>query len=229
MGKGAGRPAPPGSGLDLSGHTPPRPQPAAPPPPPPELDLRGLPLAAVGESELGILDLIQVFVETLDKCFENVCELDLIFHVDKVSIHNAKRYVLMLLVPDCSRTTARCHHVKPRSQRHRGCRLQPLDAFPAATTRVTLSRGRGGIAVATAPTSTCLNYCLTESQLYLRARLDMYTPGFFVFYGSRLAYDPIHRPTEWKLPPIQERIKMLDPQQLFLDYRHSLLTALNCL
>ncbi|KAJ6223971.1 hypothetical protein RDWZM_002516 [Blomia tropicalis] len=25
-----------------------------------------------------------VFVETLDKCFENVCELDLIFHVDKV-------------------------------------------------------------------------------------------------------------------------------------------------
>ncbi len=37
------------------------------------------------ESELGILDLIQVFVETLDKCFENVCELDLIFHVDKVN------------------------------------------------------------------------------------------------------------------------------------------------
>lgn len=37
------------------------------------------------ESELGILDLIQVFVEALDKCFENVCELDLIFHTDKVS------------------------------------------------------------------------------------------------------------------------------------------------
>eukprot|EP01103_Thecamoeba_quadrilineata_P006870 TRINITY_DN16604_c0_g1_i1.p1 TRINITY_DN16604_c0_g1~~TRINITY_DN16604_c0_g1_i1.p1 ORF type:complete len:167 (-),score=32.73 TRINITY_DN16604_c0_g1_i1:99-599(-) len=36
------------------------------------------------ESELGILDLIQVFVEALDKCFENVCELDLIFHMDKV-------------------------------------------------------------------------------------------------------------------------------------------------
>ena len=31
------------------------------------------------ESDLGILDLIQVFVEALDKCFENVCELDLIF------------------------------------------------------------------------------------------------------------------------------------------------------
>lgn len=37
------------------------------------------------ESELGILDLIQVFVESLDKRFENVCELDLIFHVEKVS------------------------------------------------------------------------------------------------------------------------------------------------
>ncbi|VDQ08772.1 unnamed protein product [Trichobilharzia regenti] len=29
--------------------------------------------------------LIYLFVEALDKCFENVCELDLIFHVDKVS------------------------------------------------------------------------------------------------------------------------------------------------
>lgn len=36
------------------------------------------------ESELGILDLIEVFVSTLNKCFENVCELDLIFNVDKV-------------------------------------------------------------------------------------------------------------------------------------------------
>ncbi|KAJ1917042.1 Sigma-adaptin 3A [Tieghemiomyces parasiticus] len=37
------------------------------------------------ESELGILDLIQVFVETLDRCFENVCELDLIFHFEEVN------------------------------------------------------------------------------------------------------------------------------------------------
>lgn len=44
------------------------------------------------ESELGILDLIQVFVETLDKCFENVCELDLIFHADAV------HYILSELV-----------------------------------------------------------------------------------------------------------------------------------
>ncbi|KAI3480666.1 hypothetical protein L1887_57143 [Cichorium endivia] len=38
----------------------------------------------LSESELGILDLIQVFVESLDRCFENVCELDLIFHFDHV-------------------------------------------------------------------------------------------------------------------------------------------------
>lgn len=36
------------------------------------------------ESDLGILDLIQVFVEALDSVFENVCELDLIFHSDRV-------------------------------------------------------------------------------------------------------------------------------------------------
>ncbi|KAG2063056.1 hypothetical protein BDR04DRAFT_1131148 [Suillus decipiens] len=39
-----------------------------------------------GESELGILDLIQVFVEGLDWHFENVCELDLAFHFDEVKI-----------------------------------------------------------------------------------------------------------------------------------------------
>lgn len=32
------------------------------------------------ESELGILDLIQVSVETLDRCFENVYEPNSIFH-----------------------------------------------------------------------------------------------------------------------------------------------------
>lgn len=36
------------------------------------------------ESELGILDLIQVFVETLDRSFSNVCELDLIFNSDVI-------------------------------------------------------------------------------------------------------------------------------------------------
>lgn len=34
------------------------------------------------ESELGVLDLTQVSGETLDRCFENVCEPDLIFHAE---------------------------------------------------------------------------------------------------------------------------------------------------
>ncbi len=36
------------------------------------------------ESELGTLDLIQVFVEALDVAFTNVCELDLVFRPDDV-------------------------------------------------------------------------------------------------------------------------------------------------
>ncbi len=40
-------------------------------------------IADEAESELGLLDMIQVFVEVLDKCFSNVCELDLIFHPEK--------------------------------------------------------------------------------------------------------------------------------------------------
>jgi AP-3 complex subunit sigma len=34
------------------------------------------------ESRLAMLDLIQIFVECLDKAFENVCELDLVFNAD---------------------------------------------------------------------------------------------------------------------------------------------------
>ncbi|XP_054430109.1 AP-3 complex subunit sigma-1-like isoform X4 [Pteronotus mesoamericanus] len=36
---------------------------------------------------------IRVFVETLNRCFENVCELDLIFHVDK--LHNTLAEMVM--------------------------------------------------------------------------------------------------------------------------------------
>lgn len=36
------------------------------------------------ENELAMLDLMQVFVETLDKCFSNVCELDVVFNFNKV-------------------------------------------------------------------------------------------------------------------------------------------------
>ncbi|EPS74324.1 hypothetical protein M569_00431, partial [Genlisea aurea] len=37
------------------------------------------------ENELAMLDLMQVLVETLDKCFSNVCELDIVFNFKKVS------------------------------------------------------------------------------------------------------------------------------------------------
>lgn len=36
------------------------------------------------ENELAMLDLIQVLVETLDKCFKNVCELDIVFNYSKM-------------------------------------------------------------------------------------------------------------------------------------------------
>ncbi|XP_006365104.1 AP-3 complex subunit sigma-like [Solanum tuberosum] len=36
------------------------------------------------ENELAMLDLMQVFVETMDKCFSNVRELDIVFNFNKV-------------------------------------------------------------------------------------------------------------------------------------------------
>lgn len=37
----------------------------------------------MNDNELGILELIHLFVEVLDGYFGNVCELDLVFHFDK--------------------------------------------------------------------------------------------------------------------------------------------------
>lgn len=54
------------------------------------------------ESQLAILDLIQVFVETLDRTFENVCELDLIFHSDKVQ-HALMEMIMGGMVVETSR------------------------------------------------------------------------------------------------------------------------------
>ncbi len=77
------------------------------------------------ESELGILDLIQVsrascscgssgregppqvFVESLDSAFENVCELDLVFHFDEVccSVSVALEHVFIAPV------SPKAHHI----------------------------------------------------------------------------------------------------------------------
>ena len=68
------------------------PAPAAPPPETlaasnrlPTVPRAQTPLLASADAEAGGWWLLaQVFVESLDKRFENVCELDLIFHVEKV-------------------------------------------------------------------------------------------------------------------------------------------------
>lgn len=39
---------------------------------------------SISHAALFLYIYFQVFVETLDKSFKNVCELDLVFHVDKV-------------------------------------------------------------------------------------------------------------------------------------------------
>ena len=39
----------------------------------------------ISDNELSHLELIHLFVETLDKYFGNVCELDIVFHFQKVS------------------------------------------------------------------------------------------------------------------------------------------------
>ena len=70
------------------------------------------------ESELGILDLIQVlgpssskvrfvltigdsvlqvFVEALDRAFENVCELDLVFNFDEASLYLLQSFRIQVL------------------------------------------------------------------------------------------------------------------------------------
>ena len=40
----------------------------------------------MNDNELSILELIHLFVEVLDGYFGNVCELDLVFHFDKVHV-----------------------------------------------------------------------------------------------------------------------------------------------
>jgi hypothetical protein len=62
-----------------------------------------------------------VFVETLDKCFENVCELDLIFHMDKVS----KRIV--------------CHSETPTGRTpRRGLNMTPVSLYQQEMGRLLL-------------------------------------------------------------------------------------------
>ena len=52
-----------------------------------------------------------MFVETLDKCFENVCELDLIFHVDRVrNCFDSHRIYLLISLKLFDRVN-QVHHI----------------------------------------------------------------------------------------------------------------------
>ena len=56
-------------------------------PPPPRRRPLSLPYLhpppSHAQNELGILEFIHAFVETLDRYFENVCELDIMFNIEK--------------------------------------------------------------------------------------------------------------------------------------------------
>jgi AP-3 complex subunit sigma len=92
------------------------------------------------ESDLGILDLIQVFVEALDKCFENVCELDLIFHSDRV------HYVLDEIVMGGMVLETNIHAVLQSIQDQRKMHSESLtvSAGPESASSVQNRLGGGG-------------------------------------------------------------------------------------
>ncbi|KAI3380954.1 hypothetical protein SNEBB_002551 [Seison nebaliae] len=85
------------------------------------------------ESELGILDLIQVLVESLDKCFENVCELDLIFHADKV------QYILQEMVMGGMVLETTMLEIVRRVEEQN--RIEKSEAFPYSKQFQNLSNG----------------------------------------------------------------------------------------
>ncbi|XP_054258652.1 AP-3 complex subunit sigma-like [Macrosteles quadrilineatus] len=85
------------------------------------------------ESELAILDLIQVFVEALDKCFKNVCELDLIFHVDRA--HHILDEIVMggvVLETDIDEVITR--YENQRQAEYNENRVTPVISMPSIPT-----------------------------------------------------------------------------------------------
>lgn len=69
-------------------------------------------------------------METLDRCFENVCELDLIFHVDKV--HNILQEVCMGGMVLETNMTEILTHVEAQNK------LEKSEASPTSAIRVSL-------------------------------------------------------------------------------------------
>ncbi|KAK1922669.1 Golgi to vacuole transport-related protein [Papiliotrema laurentii] len=98
------------------------------------------------ESELGILDLIQVFVESLDRAFENVCELDLIFHFDEV--HHVLGEIIQggLVLETNINEIATCVRASSANRKASAASANPL--LPSMLTAPGAGRGigRGGAA-----------------------------------------------------------------------------------
>jgi len=93
------------------------------------------------ESELGILDLIQVFVESLDRAFENVCELDLIFHFDEV--HHVLSEIIqggLVLETNINEISA-CVQASNRNRKASAASANPL--IPSVLAGAASAPGRG--------------------------------------------------------------------------------------
>lgn len=68
--------------------------------------VRDLPLRL--QNELGVLEFIHALVETMDKYFENVCELDIMFNLDKA------HFILEEMVTNgCIMETNKANVLKP--------------------------------------------------------------------------------------------------------------------
>ena len=76
------------------------------------------------ESELAILDLIQAYVQCLDKCFENVCELDLVFNYGQAGLILDEFIMGGLVIETSSAKILQIHadiQVSPPYARRLGC------------------------------------------------------------------------------------------------------------
>jgi len=92
--------------------------------------------ADTAESELGILDLIQA----LDKCFDTVCELDLIFNTDKV--HSILNEIVMgglVLETNLQEILHRIDEQTKLEKQMEGLKGAPIRAANIVKTKVNLS------------------------------------------------------------------------------------------
>jgi hypothetical protein len=76
------------------------------------------------QNELAILEFIHCIVETLDRFFANVCELDIMFHIDKVRARASLTRIARRGGRETLRETSR--GFSPWPTRSRTCTLRRL-------------------------------------------------------------------------------------------------------